>query len=316
MSHAILIVGSFNQDLTWNCAEFPEPGETIFGVFSTGPGGKGSNQAVAAARTGVPTTFVGGIGRDLFGEGVKHFWETEHIDARVIEYSSVPTGNAGIFVSGRAENEIIVALGANLAFSLDDFAEDIFAGAQIVVCQNEIRLETTLAVLEGARRRGISTVLNPAPMIPDCRADYLTDVDILIPNETEFSELVSNLDPDTHSSFTPGDIEDLPDSAMHDLCRRIGVPTVILTLGRRGCLLSQNDGFTALPAHTGIEVTDTTGAGDAFVGGFASGMVQFGQDLQRAAAYGNAVAALSVTKPGTAPSMPHREEIDRFLDSS
>ena len=125
MSQAILIVGSFNQDLTWNCAKFPKPGETIFGVFSTGSRGKGSNQVVAAARTGIPTTFVDGVGCAVFGEETKRFWEKEYIDPRVIEYHSVPTNNTGIFVSGNAENEIIVALGANLAFTLEDFTEDV-----------------------------------------------------------------------------------------------------------------------------------------------------------------------------------------------
>ncbi len=314
MNNPIVIVGSYNQDLAWNCTNFPQPGETIFGSFATGPGGKGSNQAVAAARTGVGTTFVGAVGKDVFGEAVKVFYENEGLEYQLIEYDDIPTGNAGIFVSSSGENEIIVALGANLAFKSEDVREETLSRAEIVVCQNEIDLGTTCDVLRRARASGAVSVLNPAPMISDFRSDYLKDVDILIPNETEFAELIKALHSDTMAGFESSEIHDLPEDRLHELCQSTAVPTVILTLGSKGCFVSTQDGYKTIPGCSGIEVVDTTGAGDAFVGGFASGMVQFNKEIYKAASYANAVAALSVTKPGTAPSMPHKEKIDKFIN--
>ncbi len=313
-NNPIVIVGSYNQDLTWYCQNFPQPGETIFGSFATGPGGKGSNQAVAAARSGTGTTFVGAVGKDVFGAGVKRFYEDEGIDFQLVEYDDIPTGNAGIFVSSNGENEIIVALGANLAFKTEDVQEETLAGAQIVVCQNEIDLGTTREVLRRARASGAVTVLNPAPMIADFHSEYLKEVDILIPNETEFAELIKSIHPEAMGKFQSSDIGDLGEDDLQNLCRGAGVPTVILTLGSKGCFVSTPESGKTLPACQGIEVVDTTGAGDAFVGGFASGMVQFDKDLFHAASYANAVAALSVTKPGTAPSMPRKEEIENFIN--
>ena len=151
-------------------------------------------------------------------------------------------------------------------------------------------------------------------MIHDFRSEYLKDVDILIPNETEFAELIEALHPETSGSFEASPINELPEDRLQQLCQNIGVPTVILTLGSKGCFVSTSDGFKTILGCSGIDVVDTTGAGDAFVGGFASGMVQFDNDIYKSAAYANAVAALSVTKPGTAPSMPHREDIEQFLN--
>jgi ribokinase len=261
----------------------------------------------------VGTTFVGGIGKDVFGTDVKRFYEEEGIRYEMIEYEDIPTGNAGIFVSADGENEIIVALGANLAFSPTDIREGTLAGAQIVVCQNEIDLKTTLDTLRRSRRAGVTTVLNPAPMIPDFRVEYLADVDVLVPNESEFSALLQSLSRPDRGANSVESIHGLSDGEMHEVCRTLGVPTVIVTLGSAGCFVSQADTFGAIPACSGIEVLDTTGAGDAFVGGFASGMVQFGKDVLQAARYANVVAALSVTRPGTAPSMPHKAEIERFI---
>lgn len=314
MNNPVVIVGSYNQDLTWYCSEFPKPGETIFGSFVTGPGGKGSNQAVAAVRTGVGTTFVGAVGKDVFGDGVKVFYDLEGLEYQLMEYDDIPTGNAGIFVSSSGENEIIVALGANLAFKSEDIREETLSHAQVVVCQNEIDLDTTRQVLRRARGLGATTVLNPAPMIPGFRSEYLKDVDILIPNETEFAELIKATHPEALGSFQSADIRDLDEDQLQKLCQSAEVPTVILTLGSKGCFVSTADSYRTIPGCQGIEVVDTTGAGDAFVGGFASGMVQFDKDIYKAASYANAVAALSVTQPGTAPSMPHKEEIENFIN--
>ena len=313
MCNPIVIVGSFNQDLTWYCGDFPKPGETSVGKFATGPGGKGSNQAVAAARTGIPTTFVGAIGNDVFGDAVRRFYEAEGINHQLVVYPDTPTGNAGIFVSESGENEIIVALGANLRLASEDIAESILKNAEIVVCQNEIRLETTSKILQRASRHGGTTVLNPAPLTPQFSPEYLDHVDILIPNETEFVQLSGQFENDSTTPVSESDLRELSGDALHKLCRRIGVDAVILTLGGKGCFVSTANSHQLIPAYRDIEVVDTTGAGDAFVGGFSSGMVQFDKDILKAAAYGNAVAALSATKHGTARAMPSKQEIDAFF---
>ena len=320
MSDPVLVVGSFNQDLTWDTPRFPVPGETSVGRFRTGPGGKGSNQAVAAARTGVPTIFVGAIGDDPFGDALPAFYEGEGIEARLAVKPGEPTGNAGIWVDRTGQNVIIVALGSNLLLEPADLPADALARAAVVVCQNEIAPEMTAFSLKAAREAGKTTILNPAPMLADFDRSVLQHVDIFIPNETEFVELLRQL----HPAFEPGGAEEIGEEtiaglepeALHTLCRRLDVPTVIVTLGARGCLVSTATGQRLIPAHTGIDVVDTTGAGDAFVGGFASGLVQLGGDIFEAAVYGTATAALSVTRPGTAPSMPRRDEIEALVAGS
>ena len=168
-------------------------------------------------------------------------------------------------------------------------------------------LATNAGVVVPAREHGRTTVLNPAPMRPDFDADVLSYVDILVPNEMEFAAL-AGLDPET--------VVNMPAVELEAQARSLGVPTVIITLGVRGCLVSTPGRHALLPAHTGIEVVDTTGAGDAFVGGFAAGYVRLDGDLFGAAAWGNAAAALCVGRPGTAPAMPLENEVAELLESS
>ena len=267
----VVVVGSYVQDLTWKCRDFPRPGETTVGVFKTGPGGKGSNQAVAAGRAGVDTLFVGAVGCDDFAAQARSFYRAADVPAGALRH------------------------------------------ARVVVSQLESNLATTAHVLKTAHKAGATTVLNPAPMRPDFSTALLAQVDILIPNETEFAALVNLLPKTGVSAFGEAAIKDLPAAGLHDLCRKLGVPVVIVTLGSRGCFVSRTDGYTFIPAHTGLKVVDTTGAGDAFVGGFAAGLVSCRGDIVDAARFGNIVAALSVTKFGTAPAMPRVREIARFL---
>ena len=309
MKPQVVVVGSFVQDLTWRCAEFPRAGETIIGKFVTGPGGKGSNQAVAAGRAGAHTLFIGAVGQDVFADGAEKFYAAEGIAARFVRKPGHATGTAAILVNAAAQNEIVVALGANARLEPADIDPASIRGARVVVCQHETNLTVNAHVFRLAREAGATTVLNPAPMRPDFDAASLALVDVLIPNETEFVALVNR----SGSGLTEVALAGLPADELHRLCRTLGVPTVIVTLGGRGCLVSEPDHYTAIPAHTGLTVVDTTGAGDAFVGGFAAGLVRFGGDRVAAARHGNAVAALSVTKFGTAPSMPAQAEIEQFL---
>lgn len=315
MKPQVVVVGSFVQDLTWKCAVFPKAGETVLGTFMTGPGGKGSNQAVACGRAGIPTLYVGAVGKDAFARDAEAFYKAEGIGAKFIRKKNYATGTAAILVNSEGQNEIIVALGANAEIRKADIPTDTLKKARVAVCQFESNLATTAFVLKTARAAGVTTVLNPAPMRTDFDRALLRDVDVLIPNETEFATLVDCTPECETSGFTDVKLHRLSHEELHRLIRRMGVATVVVTLGSKGCFLSQPNGFHFIPAYTGIKVVDTTGAGDAFVGGFAAGYVKFNGDIQAAAEFGNAVAALSVTKFGTAPSMPMKSEIARFLKS-
>lgn len=309
----VVVVGSYVQDLCWRCREFPKQGETTVGTFSTGPGGKGSNQAIAASRAGATTLFVGAVGDDAFAKEAASFYSSEKTPCRLATKRRLATGTAAILVNTSGQNEIVVALGANADLRPSDVPKAALQQARVIVSQLESNLRTARHVLRTGRRSGAVTVLNPAPMRPDFDPALLRDVDILIPNETEFAALVNALPGTARHDFTEHELASMSPAGLHELCRKLGVPTVIITLGRRGCLVSQADGFTGIPAHIGIKVVDTTGAGDAFVGGFAAGLVRLKGDIVAAARFGNAVAALSVTRPGTAPAMPRAREIARFL---
>ena len=322
MKPKVVVVGSFVQDLTWKCAAFPGAGETIIGTFVTGPGGKGSNQAVACGRAGVPTVFIGAVGADVFAEGARRFYESEGIGARFAVKPAHATGTAASIVNAAAENEIIVALGASEYLEPRDISPGLVRGARIVICQHEASLAINAHAFRLARRAGVATLLNPAPMRHDFDPSILRLTDVLIPNESEFVALANRV-PGCAAVRGKGrgrraldafDLHDMGPDELHRLCRALGVPTVIVTLGRRGCFVSlAEDSFEIIPGHVGLKVVDTTGAGDAFVGGFAAGFVRFRGDMVAAARHGNAVAALSVTKFGTAPSMPSAGEISRFL---
>lgn len=316
----VIVIGSFVQDLTFNCADFPKPGETILGRFLTGPGGKGSNQAVAAARAGAQVGFIGAVGRDAFGAGARAFQEAEGIRWLVAEKPEQPTGAAAILVNRLGQNEIVVALDANESLTPADVDPhaDALRAARVVVTQLEANLAAEAHALQIARSGGVTTILNPAPMRVDFDPALLTNVDILIPNETEFCALI-NLLPQTKATadlgFNEQKLESLSEDLLHKLCRELGVGTVIVTLGARGCLVSRSESYALIPALPGIKAVDTTGAGDAFVGAFAAALAELGlEEIERAARFANAGAGLSVTKPGTAPAMPTRAEIDALLE--
>ena len=315
----VIVVGSFVQDLTFRCPEFPRPGETLIGQFATGPGGKGSNQAVAAARAAGVVAFIGAVGRDAFGQGARAFQEAEEILCLIAEKSGHPTGAAGILVNGHGENEIIVSLEANAALATADIeahAETIRVAA-VLVSQLEANLDAAATALRMAQDAGVTTILNPAPMRADFDPALLAHVSILVPNETEFATLARHLprvSARAGTDFTEAALERLSESELHALCRLFGVETIIVTLGARGCFLSRPDGSAMIPAMRGIKAIDTTGAGDAFVGAFATALAEYGPaEIERAARFANAGAALSVTRAGTAPAMPKRAEIDVLL---
>ena len=322
MKHSVVVVGSFNQDLAFYTENFPRPGDTVVGDFRPGPGGKGFNQAVAASRAGVSTLFIGAVGPDAFGASARKFARAAGLPAHFVEKPKHATGSAAITVNAAGQNHIIISLGANLGLRPRDVPLALLAPAQVVVCQAESDYSTVAFVLRTARRNGAITVFNPAPMRAGFDPAVLRYTEVLIPNESEFVALVKQCPScaallrtapfNAARDFTEATLRALSSDALHQLCRCLQVPVVIVTLGARGSFVSQPDVYMRINAHD-VEVVDTAGAGDAFVGGFAAGLVKFKHNIFEAAHYASAVAALSVMQPGTAPSMPIAREIARFL---
>ena len=311
-SPAVVVIGSIMQDLTFACAEFPARGETVVGRLTVGQGGKGSNQAIACGRAGATTVFIGAMGRDAFARQVRAFYRKARIGCRLALKPRCATGTAMILLNQSGQNQIVIEPGANARLAPSDIPRHLLARAKVVVTQLEANLATTAGALRIARQAGVTTLLNPAPMRADFDPRLLAHVDILVPNETEFAALVRLLPALRLRKFREHDLLTLPPARFHALCRKFNVPTVIVTLGQRGCFISGRDGWRLIPAHTGMKVVDTTGAGDAFCGGLAAGLVRYAGDMVAAARLGTVVAALSITKPGAANAMPTKAEIRRF----
>lgn len=309
----VVVVGSFNLDLTFLCEEFPRPGQSLFGSLRTGPGGKGSNQAVAAARAGAETAFVGAIGLDAFGAEGKAFWRRENIRFAVTEQPGMPTGTAGIWVDRRGENQIIVAPGANEHLDPAALPEDWLAHARVVIGQLEINPSATAAALHLGKKCGAITILNPAPFRMPCDPTLLTSADLLVPNAGELAALARWLGVDSMGRLDEATLPGLPPEEIHRLCRKLDLREVIVTLGARGSLYSEPGGWHYQTACSGIVPVDTVGAGDAFVGCLAAGLVRYGGDRIESIRFANAGAALSVTRPGAAAAMPKGQEILSFL---
>ena len=300
MTARIVVVGSFNTDLTSYVERMPRPGETVHGrKFVTGPGGKGSNQAVAAARLGAEVTFVGRVGQDVFADLALNTWKAEGINTDyVIQDPEHATGVAPIFVDDSGENMIVVVLGANLNIQKADIdaAAEAIARADVVLTQLEINYDAVGYALKIAKAQGARTILNPAPagQLP---ADVVALADFMTPNETELEVL----------SGSPG----VPPEVAARKLLTTPAQTVVMTLGSKGARYVRQDDEGIIPVFP-VEVVDTTGAGDAFNGGLAVALAE-GKDLEEAIRFANATAALCVTKPGTAPSMPRREDVEALL---
>jgi len=300
----VAILGVFVADLAFRAGRQPKDGETIVGSgFKMGPGGKGSNQSVAAARVGAKVTFISKIGRDAFGDIALKTWKDEGIVARAAQSDKEPTGAAYIFVNhDTGENAIIVYPGAGGALSAADVdaAADAIRGAKVFVTQLEQPAATAQHGLEVARAAGVVTIFNPAPAVPIPDSIY-PFCDYIVPNETEAATLTGL------SVATLNDAKRVGDALLAK-----GAKNALITLGERGALLHNSKSSIEIPAFSVGPVVETTGAGDAFVGGFAAAMAR-GIDPAEAARFGCAVAGISVTRPGTAPSMPRLAEVEALL---
>lgn len=295
----IAVLGSFNADLVTYLQRLPTPGETVSGTrFTTGPGGKGSNQAVAAARLGAQVTFIGRVGQDTLADIGLSLWKAEGIDSSYVQRDpQLATGVAVIFVEAGGQNEIVVTLGSNGALSLADVdrAEATIASADFLMVQLETNLDTVAYALGVARRHRVRTMLNPAPAQP-LSAALLANVDYLTPNEHELTLIAGEQDP----------------AKAQAALLQAGAQTVVVTLGEAGVRWVTAAGSGQVPTYA-VKVVDTVGAGDAFCAGFAVALAE-GKSIEAALAFANAVGALSVTKPGAASSMPYRRDVDAFLN--
>ncbi len=298
----IVVVGSSNTDMVVKVPHIPAPGETILGTeFMTIPGGKGANQAVAAARAGADVIFIACVSDDSFGKQSVENYRNEGIDTSCIKVQpGIHSGIALINVAADGENSIAVAPGANnWLFPEDIFGfEAVFEGAKMVLAQLEVPMETIEAAAEIAHANGIPFILNPAPgaAIPD---SLLSKVTIISPNETEAAIITSRKD------FSETDILEMA----NEIFEKSGT-TVILTLGSKGVYLKTFD-FERIFRGYKVNVVDTTAAGDVFNGAIAAVLAE-GKDLTEAVDFAQRAAAISVTRMGAQPSAPTLNEIRKF----
>lgn len=306
----ILVVGSLNADLVVRTPRFPQPGETISGEdLYVIPGGKGANQAVAATRQGAQVSMLGRVGKDNFGDFLLDNLQSNHVNIDYIQRDDASTGTAIIVVDTQGQNSIVLSAGANGKVSASDLETDAFADHRLLLLQLEIPIPTVLSAAQRARERGLGVILNPAPakQIPD---ELISIVDFLIPNETELSLL------------TGMDVSDiaLAEVAAKSLLGR-GARNVVVTLGGKGALIV-NDAHVEHIEPYPVDVVDTTAAGDAFIGGFASKLLvstnitdQTIPDLRNAVRYGCACGALATTKFGAQPSLPTKDDVEKFIEA-
>ncbi len=299
----VTVVGSFNTDLVARTPRMPVRGETVLGgPFHMGPGGKGANQAVAAARLGAEVTMVVKLGNDVFGDQAEANLVKEGVRSDfVFRTEETHTGAALIMVDAEGENMIVVAAGANNLLKPEDVdaAHEAIVQADVLLVQLEIPPETVERAIALAHEAGVQVLLNPAPGRP-LSAELLALVDVLTPNETE-AQIITGL--------PVRDLKEAETAARQLLAK--GVGAAVVTLGAQGALVVTSTGLERVPGRR-VEVVDTTGAGDAFSGALAVALAE-GKDLTEAVAFANAAAALQVTRLGTAPAMAYRNEVEALM---
>lgn len=313
----VVVAGSFNVDHVWHSTRLPRQGETLAGEYATGAGGKGFNQAVAAASAGATTTFICALGDDEGGRLARQLAATRGIDLRAQE-AAVATGTAGIFVDDDGGNSIVIGPGANAALTPAFVAAqgEAIAAAGVVLAQLESPVDAVVEALRLARASGAHTVLNPAPANAACGRELLAVAEVLTPNETEFVALLARHCGDTVDSAA---LTAMDEAELHRLCRTL-LPrgTLVLTLGAAGCFVSHREDSLrgdALPHYrcpaAPAQTVDTTGAGDAFNGALAAELAReparpFADIVRQATRF----AALATERPGAAAAMPSAAEVE------
>ena len=295
----ITVLGSINLDYVVGVSHHPVPGETVLGGdVQTHPGGKGANQAVAAARAGVRVRMIGCVGSDAPGATMRENLGREGIDTTLIKTVSGSSGAAFIAVGENGQNTIIVSSGANAQVTVNDLNPSRLAWSKVLLMQLETPLEVVLKAASLAKQGGVRVVLNLAPAMP-LSADQLRDIDVLIVNETEAGMLGGTVPKSAREALV----------VARDLRELVG--TVIVTLGAGGAVYSSLDAEGHMPSPV-VKVVDTTAAGDAFIGALCAAFCE-GLVLEAAVKRGVAAGALACTKAGAQPSLPRRAEIEALL---
>lgn len=298
----VVVIGSLNMDLVTRAPRLPVGGETLIGhSFATVSGGKGANQAVAAARLGAQVAMVGCVGSDDYGVQLRNALLAEQIDCQAVSTVDDSSGVALIVVDDNSQNAIVIVAGANGAMTpavIDRF-DAVLQAADVIICQLEIPDATVGHALKRARALGKIVILNPAPASRPLPADWFAAIDYLIPNESEATVL----------SGLPVDSQETAESAASQLIA-MGAGKVIITLGAQGSLFANGQSFEHFPAPK-VKAVDTTAAGDTFVGGFAAALAN-GKSEAESIRFGQIAAALSVTRAGAQPSIPTLSDVQAF----
>jgi len=299
----VFVAGSINMDVVATAARHPRVGETVAGnAVHYFPGGKGANQAVAAAKLGASTALIGRLGTDAHGQQLRTFLAAQGVDLALVKDTAGTHSGTAIITIANADNTIVVVPGANALVSAEDVAAAVLARGDVAVSQFEIPLPTITAFFKRARAGGATTILNPAPAIA-CNPELLDLVDILILNETELGFF-------THTEFHDSDAPArFVEAAQRFQTSASGI--VCVTLGKRG-VLALVDGEASMIAGRAVKAVDTTGAGDCFVGALAAQLAG-GTAIRDALEYANAAASICVQRMGAAPSMPTAAEVDEIL---
>ncbi len=295
----IVVLGSINTDFVIQTPRFPRVGETVLGEeYKVHYGGKGANQAIAAARLGSNVSMIARVGNDSYGKSAIQNLEKQSVNVNSIAVDdNAPSGVAFVIIDDSGNNSIIVSPGANHQIGISDLeqAKELFTKDTILITQFEIALPTVIAGIKLAKSRGSHVILNPSPIMK-LDAQVYQMVDTLILNETELQTISQS--------------EDI-DVGLHAI-KQLGIKQIILTLGKNGCILFQNDQKSNFPSYK-VKVVDTTGAGDAFIGGFSTALSE-GQDLFTACKWGNAAGAIATTFSGAQTSLPNRMQIFELID--
>lgn len=303
MGKNILVIGSLNMDVVISLPHLPRPGETVTGLEKTEhPGGKGANQAYAAAKLGGKAGIIGRVGADGYGQTLISSLKSAGADTSgIIAQRGTDTGVAYIYVDEKGENTIVLASGANALLSPEDVRcmERLIDASDIVLMQLEIPFETVKYAIEAAGRKGKTIMLNPAP-VRSCLEVFYEKIDILTPNEGELAAL-TGMNADTLEGA---------ESAAKTLIEK-GVGTVIVTLGDKGALLARKDNVRHFPARK-VKAIDTTAAGDTFSAAVCVALSE-GKTIEDAVGFANAAAAIAVTRKGAQPSIPSRREVEKML---
>lgn len=302
MPAKVVVIGSLNMDLVTRAPRLPKGGETLIGEsFATVSGGKGANQAVAAARLGAEVSMIGCVGNDAYGEALRGALLAERIDCQAVSAVDGSSGVALIVVDDSSQNSIVIVPGANGALTAEaiDRFDSVIQAADVLICQLEVPDVSVGHALKRGRELGKTVILNPAPVSRPLPSDWYASIDYLIPNESEASAL---------SGLAVDSLESAHAAAARLIA--LGAGKVIITLGAQGSLFADGQRFEHFPAPV-VKAVDTTAAGDTFVGGFAAALAA-GNDEAQAIRFGQVAAALSVTRAGAQPSIPVLSEVQAF----